>query len=910
MNISVIIPAYNADRTIAAALHSLQSQSYPHWEAIIVDDGSQDSTVEIVQTLAAEDGRIHLATQEHGGASQARNHAIRLAQYDWLLFLDADDFITDDHLAILTTHLQADPTLDAVYGRGKYVMPDGVMLPASGQPQASMFEAFARACVLCINACIIRRSVVAQAGYFDPTQSNCNDWDLWQRAARTGARFGFVDEVVAYYRILPNSISKDGARLLRQGLRVISRGYSSDERVTNPAAAYRNGRQQPDQAQTALTFFCWAAGLEIGQGRDATPLLPHIAPYIAPDLDPLRAVHTLFEAVWLAAGQTPDAWLALWPQIAAPVTQVWTALEKQAKAPHFVSRAQRELARLILTSASADTYPAQLGSFQAITLDVTQPIHCVHLPPQIDRLLVAVTLADSTLGTVEFPVHDGVVPAIVLADRIAARFAWEILGHFFEQSLYLTLAWQDEGRTIWRDEVRLAEEPGVPLHDTIGWTIFLQELWQRPAWSADDFYNQELSDRPFKLLTVTETAVTLDLGQPLPDIATDHDELALTVQVGDVSIGTITVPTPLPIQCAQSLRVAITSQFGFELCRAVVRQALIGQPLNTPGTLLHRLKNAASQHQCQPYQNALMVDRYEGAIATAVSRYATLPSSVAALVKANHPTWQANDTAVIDGILYRPDGHAPAYSFPPAPPAEETTTHLPILRYLRIAEPATAAQATVCVSPPAFAAQLNYLHDNGYRTIPLTQWQQATAEKRPLPGKAICLTFDGGYTDFSTHAFPLLRQYNFAATLFVASDWIGQTNCHDQIYGMGGDLLGYKSLREILDGGITIGSLTANHRPLTALTPTAIATEALRSRHKLMSIAERPITAFAYPYGAWDAGVQQIFEAAGYIYGFTGNNGRATYQTSLTALPRITVTGSPSLITFATSITQGHTIRP
>ena len=93
MNVSVIIPAYNAVETIADTLESLIAQTYPHWEAIVVNDGSSDATDEITREFVERDARIRMITQPNGGEGAARNTGIAQAQYDWLLFLDADDWI-------------------------------------------------------------------------------------------------------------------------------------------------------------------------------------------------------------------------------------------------------------------------------------------------------------------------------------------------------------------------------------------------------------------------------------------------------------------------------------------------------------------------------------------------------------------------------------------------------------------------------------------------------------------------------------------------------------------------------------------------------------------------------------------------------------------------------------------------
>lgn len=89
--VSIIIPAYNVGTEIEECLRSIQQQTYPEWEALVVNDGSKDNTAAIVEKLAAEDSRIRLINQSNAGVSSARNTGIREAVGGYLAFLDGDD---------------------------------------------------------------------------------------------------------------------------------------------------------------------------------------------------------------------------------------------------------------------------------------------------------------------------------------------------------------------------------------------------------------------------------------------------------------------------------------------------------------------------------------------------------------------------------------------------------------------------------------------------------------------------------------------------------------------------------------------------------------------------------------------------------------------------------------------------
>ena len=111
---SVIIPLFNKAKTIQKTLESVLIQSYPHFEIIVVDDGSMDDGPEIVQSL--DNPKIRLIRKENGGPGSARNRGIQEARYPWIVFLDADDLMLEDALGHFAEALDPDPYADMVVG--------------------------------------------------------------------------------------------------------------------------------------------------------------------------------------------------------------------------------------------------------------------------------------------------------------------------------------------------------------------------------------------------------------------------------------------------------------------------------------------------------------------------------------------------------------------------------------------------------------------------------------------------------------------------------------------------------------------------------------------------------------------------------------------------------------------------
>ncbi|NJO55932.1 MAG: glycosyltransferase family 2 protein [Rhodospirillales bacterium] len=123
--VSVVIPACNAAATLSETLDSLIAQRFADWEAIVVDDGSDDDTAAVAAAYAERDARIRLIRQSRSGVCAARNAGIATCLHDWLLFLDADDWVTPDHLLRMTDRLHTSPEIDAVHCGWVRVAPNG-----------------------------------------------------------------------------------------------------------------------------------------------------------------------------------------------------------------------------------------------------------------------------------------------------------------------------------------------------------------------------------------------------------------------------------------------------------------------------------------------------------------------------------------------------------------------------------------------------------------------------------------------------------------------------------------------------------------------------------------------------------------------------------------------------------------
>jgi glycosyltransferase involved in cell wall biosynthesis len=107
--ISIVMPSYNSSAFIREAIDSLISQTYPHFELLVCDDGSSDATQEIVREMASGDNRIKLIVNQHGGVSRNCNVGLRMAKFPWIARLDADDVAVSDRLETQIKAAERDP---------------------------------------------------------------------------------------------------------------------------------------------------------------------------------------------------------------------------------------------------------------------------------------------------------------------------------------------------------------------------------------------------------------------------------------------------------------------------------------------------------------------------------------------------------------------------------------------------------------------------------------------------------------------------------------------------------------------------------------------------------------------------------------------------------------------------------
>ncbi|MBD1821330.1 glycosyltransferase family 2 protein [Cyanobacteria bacterium FACHB-DQ100] len=195
----MIIPAYNAEKTIRETIESVLNQTFKDFEVVVVNDGATDKTLEIVQSIC--DPRIKVFSYVNSGKSLARNRGIELSKGEYLSFLDADDLWTPDKLEEQWKALQNHPEADVTYSWTNFIDGAGNLRYQGaryGNAENIYRKLLVKNCFGSGSNILVRRSAIAQMSFhFDPSLPNAEDWDFYIRLA---AQFKFV--CVPKYQIL------------------------------------------------------------------------------------------------------------------------------------------------------------------------------------------------------------------------------------------------------------------------------------------------------------------------------------------------------------------------------------------------------------------------------------------------------------------------------------------------------------------------------------------------------------------------------------------------------------------------------------------------------------------------------------------------------------------------------------
>lgn len=266
--ISVIIPVYNGEKTIRKTIESVLSQTFEDFELIIIDDGSQDSTVAVINEI--KDPRLQVFSFPNAGVSESRNRGLAKANGKYISFLDADDLWTSDKLEAQLKTLQANPKAAVAYSwtdwideLGQFVH-SGSHISATGDVYRKLLV---RDFIESGSNPLIRSQALAEVGGFDKSLTTAADWDMWLRLA-AHYHFCVVPSVQILYRVAGNSMSSNVWKIETESLKVIERNFAQAHK-----ALQHLKRETLGNRYKYLTFKAVEGNLERKKGLAAARFL-------------------------------------------------------------------------------------------------------------------------------------------------------------------------------------------------------------------------------------------------------------------------------------------------------------------------------------------------------------------------------------------------------------------------------------------------------------------------------------------------------------------------------------------------------------------------------------------------------------------------------------------------------------
>jgi glycosyltransferase involved in cell wall biosynthesis len=272
--VSVLMPVYNSQRYVAQAVESILQQTFADFELIILNDGSTDRSLSILQRYAARDPRIQLISRENRGIAPTRNELLAQASGEFIAMMDSDDVAFPQRLArqvqFLQQHSQViclGSSYELIDARSRPITTLAVPLHhAEIQRQAlaghaSVFQPCA----------MMRRAAVMRIGGYDATLKQAEDLDLWLRLGEIGELANLAEPLVQY-RLHPKSISETDCAFQRQQAYEVCqrawqrRGIAGQFEATDP---WRPGKDATSQHQFMLKYGWWA----FNSGHRATALI-------------------------------------------------------------------------------------------------------------------------------------------------------------------------------------------------------------------------------------------------------------------------------------------------------------------------------------------------------------------------------------------------------------------------------------------------------------------------------------------------------------------------------------------------------------------------------------------------------------------------------------------------------------
>lgn len=227
---SVVVPAYNAQDTLADTLEGVFEQTYDRWECIVVDDGSTDDTLAVARSFEERDPRFRVVSQENRGTGGAYNTGVAAAVGEWISICSADDRLLPATLAAMSDAIDRNPDHDIFSCNGYLCWSDGnravrYMEDANQVEHDTTVAEILDSCFYSVGACYRRTIWEELGGYREDIHGE--DYDLWVRAMVAGARHRYIPDRLTLHRISDSQKSASFTSMWESDIDIISRGLAA-----------------------------------------------------------------------------------------------------------------------------------------------------------------------------------------------------------------------------------------------------------------------------------------------------------------------------------------------------------------------------------------------------------------------------------------------------------------------------------------------------------------------------------------------------------------------------------------------------------------------------------------------------------------------------------------------------------
>lgn len=222
--VSIIMPCYNCEQTIEKTLKSIYEQNFTDFYLYCVNDGSTDKTAEILEHYVKSKPNMVVHHKLNAGQTAAKNDGLKLAQGQYVAFIDSDDLWDSKKLMRQVEYLEQNKQVGLCYTNGFYIDQNDKqqeLIGISPQLTGQCLEKIILGNAIVASSVMIRKSILDEVGLFDERLTACENWELWIRFAAK-SELAAIDQPLVYYRRHANNMSHNLDKMRKNRLIVIS----------------------------------------------------------------------------------------------------------------------------------------------------------------------------------------------------------------------------------------------------------------------------------------------------------------------------------------------------------------------------------------------------------------------------------------------------------------------------------------------------------------------------------------------------------------------------------------------------------------------------------------------------------------------------------------------------------------